>query len=244
MNTKTHRFENPFRVMQELLRGRSLTRSLFNLTIEHYEMQGEVLDLGSKNGASSYLSHIKRSDNCNITFTDLMPGPGVTPVDVEKPFPFPDASFDTVLSFHLIEHVYNFWKMPKEIHRVLKPGGCLIVAVPFIHEYHGDPGDYWRMSDVAVCRLFESAGLSVKSVELVGEGIVTFALTKVFGLLLPRIFKPYGMVAGYIIATGLDRLVNFVRGSTNNRCVAERFALDVVCHFEKNPLAFNAYENG
>lgn len=215
------------------MRGKSLTRSLFNLAIERYEIQGEVLDLGSKNGTSSYYHSIKRNGNCNITFTDLIPGPGVTQVDVEKIFPFPDASFDTVLSFHLMEHVYDFWRMPGEIHRVLKPGGRLIVSVPFIHEYHGDPGDYWRMSDEAVCRLFESAGFFVKTVELVGEGIATFALTKVFGLLLPRVFKPYGMTTGYLVGLSIDRLVNAVRGNCQDRNVASMFALDILCVFER-----------
>jgi len=233
VNNKVHRAANPLRTIGQILQGKSLTRSLFNVAIENYEMRGEVLDLGSKNGTSSYYQHIKRDGECKITYTDLLPAPNVVQVDVEKEFPFPDNSFDTVITFHLMEHVYDIWKMPSEIFRVLKPGGRLIVAVPFIHEYHADPHDYWRMSDKAVCRLFSDAGLTVKSVELVGEGIATFAALKVIGLLLPRILKRYGMALGYILFFGVDRLVNWVRKKRDEQTPSMNFALDVLCVFKK-----------
>lgn len=230
---RLHNFENPLRVFGLLLSGKSIARSLFNLAIERYEMTGKVLDLGSKNGTPSYYGHIKRVGDCEITFTDLVPGPGVVQVDVEKPFPFDDASFDTVVSFHLMEHVYDFWKMPSEIFRVLKPGGKVIVSVPFMHEYHADPGDYWRMSGDAVSRLFESAGLSVRSIEAVGEGVATFSATKLVGMVLPRIIKPYGMALSYLLFTWIDRLVNYLRKNRGDVSPAEKFAIDILCVFEK-----------
>ncbi len=233
-NRKIHKFENPLRVFSLLLGGKSITRSLFNLAIERYEMTGKVLDLGSKNGTPSYYQHIKRAGECQITFTDLVPGVDVVQVDVEKPFPFEDSSFDTVISFHLVEHVYDFWKMPTEVFRVLKPGGRLIISVPFMHEYHADPGDYWRMSGDAVSRLFESAGFSVKSIETVGEGIATFAATKLVGMVLPRSIRPYGMALSYLLFTWVDRLVNYLRKNRGEVPPAEKFAIDILCVFEKH----------
>lgn len=235
MNTfkKAHRFENPCRVFLQVWGGKSITRSLFNLAIERYEIKGNVLDLGSKNGTSTYYQHIKRSEDCVVTFTDLVPGLDVVQVDVEKPFPFPDCSFDTVISFHLMEHVYDFWRMPDEIYRVLKPGGRVIVSVPFIHEYHGDPGDYWRMSGDAVGKLFQSAGFNVKSIELVGEGIATFAATKVLSLILPKKIRSYGMAVGYMLLTFVDRIINLIWKEKAGSSPAERFALDVLSVFEK-----------
>lgn len=230
---KTHRFENPFRVLRQLLNGKSIARSLFNLAIERYEMKGKVLDLGSKNGASSYYQHIKRADDCHITFTDLVPGPDVVQVDVEKPFPFPDCSFDTVISFHLMEHVYDFWKMPSEIHRVLKPGGRVIVSVPFIHEFHGDPGDYWRMSDDAVIRLFQSSGFKLSQVETLGEGVATFAAIKVGGLLLPKSLKPIGLCLGYLFGMAVDRVVRVIRYRDKASSYAKNFCYDVIAEFVK-----------
>jgi SAM-dependent methyltransferase len=51
--------------------------------------------------------------------------------EVEKsPLPFPDASFDTVLSFQVIEHIKDPQVYIEEIYRVLKPGGQIIIATP------------------------------------------------------------------------------------------------------------------
>jgi ubiquinone/menaquinone biosynthesis C-methylase UbiE len=53
----------------------------------------------------------------------------VDPAD-DISLPFPDASFDVVLSFQVIEHVKNVAVYLKEIERVLVPGGYVIIATP------------------------------------------------------------------------------------------------------------------
>ena len=46
--------------------------------------------------------------------------------------PFPDASFDLVTSLEGIEHVENHFQMLRELARVTKPGGRLILSTPNI----------------------------------------------------------------------------------------------------------------
>lgn len=48
----------------------------------------------------------------------------------DAPLPFPDASFDVVLSFQVIEHVENVPAYLREIERVLVPGGYILIATP------------------------------------------------------------------------------------------------------------------
>ena len=52
--------------------------------------------------------------------------------DLEKPFPFPDESFDAVFSTEGIEHLENPFNFLREIHRVLRPGGKLVLTTPNI----------------------------------------------------------------------------------------------------------------
>lgn len=46
--------------------------------------------------------------------------------------PFPDNSFQYIVSFETIEHMHyqDALSMIKELHRVLKPGGILIISTP------------------------------------------------------------------------------------------------------------------
>jgi ubiquinone/menaquinone biosynthesis C-methylase UbiE len=44
--------------------------------------------------------------------------------------PFPDAHFDIVVSSEVIEHTPNPEQAIKEIYRVLKPGGVMVLSTP------------------------------------------------------------------------------------------------------------------
>lgn len=46
------------------------------------------------------------------------------------PLPYPDASFDSVISFQVIEHIEDDVYFLKEIHRVLRPGGVALLTTP------------------------------------------------------------------------------------------------------------------
>jgi SAM-dependent methyltransferase len=55
-----------------------------------------------------------------------------------------DQSFDCVLSTQVLEHVETPRAYLAEAHRVLKPGGALVLSTHGVWRYHPDPGDYWR----------------------------------------------------------------------------------------------------
>ena len=53
-------------------------------------------------------------------------------IDLRKPLPYADASFDVVLLVEVIEHLENHRIAIGELARILKPGGVLILTTPNI----------------------------------------------------------------------------------------------------------------
>lgn len=43
----------------------------------------------------------------------------------------PDASFDIIICYHILEHIENDVQALGELFRVVKPGGCCLVQTPF-----------------------------------------------------------------------------------------------------------------
>ncbi|MGO8995404.1 MAG: methyltransferase domain-containing protein [Polyangiaceae bacterium] len=75
--------------------------------------------------------------------------------------PFGDASFDTVLSNQVGEHVPHPEAFFAELARVLRPGGNLIFTVPFSYRIHSDPNDFHRFTKYALRQYASDAGLDV-----------------------------------------------------------------------------------
>ncbi len=61
--------------------------------------------------------------------------------------PFPDASFDFVVSDQVLEHVAGDpFRAVDETFRILKPGGIAVHTTVLLFQIHGYPSDYWRFT--------------------------------------------------------------------------------------------------
>jgi SAM-dependent methyltransferase len=54
----------------------------------------------------------------------------IVQVDLNHPLPFADRSFQCVFGFSVLEHLVNGCRFLQESHRVLKPGGRLVLITP------------------------------------------------------------------------------------------------------------------
>lgn len=77
-------------------------------------------------------------------------------------FPFPDASFDGVLCNQVLEHVFEPTIFISEIRRVLRPGGRLLLTVPFVWDEHEQPWDYARYTSFGLRHLLEGSGFIIR----------------------------------------------------------------------------------
>src|SRR5205823_6133959 len=76
-------------------------------------------------------------------------------------FPFPDAEFDSVITSQVLEHVFTPDAFLEEIRRVLKPGGALLLTIPFVWDEHSQPFDYARYSSFGLQSLLQKHGFEI-----------------------------------------------------------------------------------
>jgi 2-polyprenyl-3-methyl-5-hydroxy-6-metoxy-1,4-benzoquinol methylase len=96
-----------------------------------------VLDVGCNDG---YIGSMLRKQNNDVYGVDIaahkvrkakLRGIKAYTVDIEKkPLPFRANYFDVVLLTDVIEHVFDTDLLLNKIHRVLKPGGMLLITTP------------------------------------------------------------------------------------------------------------------
>jgi len=98
-------------------------------------------------------------------------------------WPIDDASIDTVMATETLEHVVRPEVFLAEAGRVLKPGGWLLLTVPFSARWHYIPYDYWRFTPSGLASLLGDAGFSRPTVYARGNE-VTVACYKVMALIL------------------------------------------------------------
>lgn len=96
--------------------------------------------------------------------------------------PFRDGAFDTVLCTEVLEHVDNPDTVLKEIYRVLRNCGHLIVSVPFIYPLHEQPRDYRRYSYFGLLTMLKKNGFHPIAVRAKGGAITTMVVLFFLGL--------------------------------------------------------------
>ena len=116
-------------------------------------LTGTILELGS--GDKDFTKNLAK--NCSeFIKSDFEPlSPDVIKIDATN-IDLPDNSVDCVITVSMLEHIYDYQKVVDEIHRVLKPGGKVICATPFILAYHPSVEDFFRFSPAAYKTIFKN----------------------------------------------------------------------------------------
>ena len=86
-----------------------------------------------------------------------------------KKIPFSDGEFDYVFSTEVMEHVPEPKEFLNEIYRVLKPGGILIMTVPFMQPLHEEPYDFYRYTKYGLKHLLDNTGFSSHEIKVFSE---------------------------------------------------------------------------
>lgn len=90
-----------------------------------------------------------------------------------KHLPFGDDHFDSVFSTEVFEHIFNLPEILRELNRVMKPGGKILITCPFAICEHEVPNDFARYTSFALKHLLESHGFSVLELGKTGNAVET-----------------------------------------------------------------------
>ena len=140
-----------FEKLYHFIKGIALKKKL-NL-VNSLSTKGSILDIGA--GTGEFLLTCK-NDGWHVT--------GIEPSERAKQIAhqkgigmeeslanLADHSFDVITMWHVLEHVPNLEQQLKELKRLLKPNGVLLVAVPNYKSYDAKVyQEYWAAYDVPI----------------------------------------------------------------------------------------------
>ena len=93
-----------------------------------------------------------------------------------------DNSVDTVLCTVVMEHLERPQDALYEMHRILKPGGHVILSAPLFWHLHEEPRDFYRYTKYGLAHLFTTAGLEIIEIKPLAGFVVTFGQELVYFL--------------------------------------------------------------
>jgi SAM-dependent methyltransferase len=178
-----------------------------NQEVKNLPQEALILDVGAGHGDFADIFEGKRYYSL-----DIVPYSEVDLVcDLGETIPFLPATFDVVVLMNVLEHVYENRLLIQNISKIVKPGGKVIITVPFLLKVHQAPFDFSRYTPYYLENLAEEAGFRVTT--LCGYYDTLYLLNESLGNLW--LYSINGSSrASKIIAKGLvfliQRLINWL----------------------------------
>ncbi len=139
--------------------------------------KGNLLDIGA--GTGDFLT-VAKNNGWNIK--GIEPSEKAKSIAIQKGVSFAESinnleshSFDVITMWHVLEHVPDLENQIRELKRLLKPNGTIIIAVPNFNSYDAKhygifwaaydvPRHLWHFSKTAIKLLFEKEGMKLEKI--------------------------------------------------------------------------------
>ena len=200
----------------------SLLRIEEHKALSGVTLSGRALDLGGDKN-SEYLRFFRGTfDTTTLNFS-----PEARPDivhDLEQTLPIKDGSYDHALLINVLEHIFDYRALLQEARRVVKPGGSIVIVVPYLFPVHPSPEDYHRFTASALKKELEVAGLRDIRVQALGGGVFA-ARYLLLDRLLPRPLRIISFYTARYAAYGLDAFLIALTRMLGKKYVPEDYAL-------------------
>jgi len=135
-------------------------------------VSGKCLDIGC--GEQPYRDDIEKAGALYYSFDVERRSDNITYVgNIMNMNAVPKSTYDSALCTSVLEHTKNPFVAVKEIHKVLKLNGLLIVTVPHLSRIHEAPNDFFRFTEFGLREVLESSGFRILEIRATG-GIFSF----------------------------------------------------------------------
>lgn len=170
-------------------------------------LSGRMMDFGC--GSKPYKSFFTISEYIGVDFENEGHPHHNEQIDVfynGESLPFQANQFDSILSTEVFEHIFNLEIVLKELNRVLKTDGKILITCPFVWNEHEIPYDYARYTRFALFNLLKNTGFEVVEYSKAGDFI-----TALFQLLILYFNNYYkGIVRKFFLFRWLYTLLFFI----------------------------------
>jgi SAM-dependent methyltransferase len=130
-------------------------------TVKSLNQDALILDVGA--GRGDFKAAFRGKKYLSL---DIYPYPEIDLVcDLIDKVPFKQDSFDMVTLLNVCEHVYDPANLIKRIFPIIKPGGKMLITIPFLLKIHQEPVDYGRYTNIALERMGKDAGFHVEEID-------------------------------------------------------------------------------
>ncbi len=142
------------------------------------DIRGRVLEVKDAAYTEQYGTEIDDYDVVDIDAGN----PDVTIVtDLTTATAIPSDSYDCFVMTQTLQVIYDFRSAIREAHRILRPGGVLLLTVPALGKLAQYPSDHWRFTPAACSMLFESV-FGAGRVEVRSYGNVLTGIASLTGI--------------------------------------------------------------
>src|SRR5579875_3035709 len=117
-------------------------RLLKNIQKLSSHLHGKLLDFGC--GQKPYKNLFSVQEYIGVDFENLGHPHVNESIDIfydGHKLPFANETFDSVFCSEVFEHIFNLEEILKELNRVLKSGGMMLITCPFSYCEHEVPND-------------------------------------------------------------------------------------------------------
>lgn len=174
--------------------------NLLRFLKKHFNfISGNVLDFGC--GFSPYKSFIKYDAYVRVDKPSLYNKNGNLKSDIifydGKTLPFNENTFDSIICTEVLEHIPNVDEIAKELNRVLKLNGKILISVPFTLDEHEVPNDFRRFTQYGIRLLLEKNGFNIISINKTTKTVHT--ITQLLTNAISRAVFTHNQYFNYII---------------------------------------------